>query len=109
MDRALWPTFLIGGAPRSGTTFLSEALDRHPDVRMARPVIPEPKVFFGPLLDEAGYRARYAELFAGCNGERALGEKTSNYFESAEACDRIARFLPHVRVLVILREPVARA
>jgi hypothetical protein len=109
MDRELLPNFIIGGAPRSGTTFLSEALDRHPEVRMARPVIPEPKVFFGPQPDEAGYRARYAELFAGANGEKALGEKTSNYFESPQACERIGRFLPQVRMLFILREPVSRA
>ena len=42
------PTFIIGGAPRSGTNFLCHALDRHPAVYMAKPYMPEPKVFMGP-------------------------------------------------------------
>jgi hypothetical protein len=39
------PDFIIGGAPRSGTTWLYELLDRHPDVHMAKPLAPEPKFF----------------------------------------------------------------
>src|ERR1700736_5930794 len=103
------PTFIIGGAPRSGTTFLAQALDLHPDVAIARPVIPEPKVFFGPPRDQGWYYRRYQELFGAAAGKRARGEKTSNYLESEIACARIATFLPHVRMLFILREPVARA
>ena len=36
---------LVVGAQRCGTTYLSRALDAHPDVTMARPSPPEPKVF----------------------------------------------------------------
>ena len=54
------PDIVIGGAPRSGTTFLCELLAKHPDVFIARPVIPEPKVLILPHPDDvAGYRARY--------------------------------------------------
>jgi Sulfotransferase family len=103
------PTFIIGGAPRSGTTYLCHALDRHPDVYIAKPYVPEPKVFIGPPKPAESYRARYAELFAGSGDRRALGEKTSTYFESEVCCERIATHLPEVRVLFIVREPVARA
>jgi hypothetical protein len=109
VDQSLLPTFIIGGAPRSGTTFLCHALERHPDVYLARPYIPEPKVFMGPIRSEGEYRARYRELFAGAAGRRALGEKTSYYLESAEASRLIRATLPDVRLLFILREPVARA
>ena len=39
------PDFIIAGAPRCGTTWLSHLLDRHPDVQMAKPEVPEPKFF----------------------------------------------------------------
>src|SRR5262245_65457671 len=42
-DHAI-PDFVVGGAPRSGTTFLCELLAKHPKVYVARPFIPEPKV-----------------------------------------------------------------
>jgi Sulfotransferase family len=37
---ALIPDIIIGGGPRSGTTFLCNLLSKHPDP----PFIPEPKV-----------------------------------------------------------------
>jgi len=103
------PTFIIGGAPRAGTNFLCHALDRHPDVYMAKPYMPEPKVFMGPARPWAEYARRYAALFAGAGGRRALGEKTSYYLENEAACTLIARHLPEVRMLFSVREPVARA
>ena len=103
------PTFIIGGAPRSGTNFLCHALDRHPAVYMAKPYMPEPKVFMGAEQPWAVYAGRYAELFAAAGGRPSLGEKTSYYLENEAACRLIARHLPEVRMLFVVREPVARA
>ncbi|HET7343860.1 MAG TPA: sulfotransferase [Methylomirabilota bacterium] len=103
------PTFIIGGAPRAGTNFLCHALDRHPDVYMAKPYMPEPKVFMGPEQPWPEYARRYAALFAAAGDRAALGEKTSYYLEHEAACALIARHLPDVRMLFIVREPVARA
>jgi hypothetical protein len=107
-DAALLPHFIIGGAPRSGTTFLCHALDRHPGIYLAKPYVPEPKVFVGPAGATVDYRARYHALFAAA-GDRRRGEKTTLYFESAEACRRLRAALPHARILFLVREPVARA
>jgi hypothetical protein len=109
IESRLLPAFIIGGAPRSGTTFLCHALDRHPDVYMAKPFIPEPKVFIAPLEDGLDYQGRYAKLFAGASDRHARGEKTSNYLESAEACHRIHVHVPGVRLIFVVREPVGRA
>jgi hypothetical protein len=109
MAEARWPTFIIGGAPRSGTNFLCHALDRHPEVYLAKPYMPEPKVFMGPAQPAAVYAARYAALFEPAGPGTALGEKTTYYLENEDCCALIARHLPNVRMVFVLREPVARA
>jgi LPS sulfotransferase NodH len=104
------PTFIIGGAPRSGTTLLCHLLDRHPDVYLAKPFIPEPKVLVTPNGGGRDvYLRRYADAFAAAGGQPALGEKTSYYLENEEVPQRIAEVLGRVRMLFIVREPVARA
>lgn len=104
-----WPTFVIGGAPRAGTNFLCHALDRHPDVYLAKPYMPEPKVLLLPPHEAAVYSGRYARLFEPAGERTALGEKTSYYLENAEACEEIRRHVPGVRLVFVVREPVARA
>jgi hypothetical protein len=106
---ALLPTFIIGGAPRSGTTFLAEALSRHPEVYMARPLIPEPKVFLGYRQPPDAYRERYRKLFEPANGHRLRGEKTANYFENPDLAPLIRSVVPEAQWVFIVREPVARA
>ena len=58
------PDIVIGGAPRSGTTFLCELLAKHPDVFIARPVIPEPKVLILPHPDDVAVTERGMRLFS---------------------------------------------
>lgn len=106
---APWPDFIIGGAPRAGTNFLCHALAPHPGIYVARPYIPEPKVFFGPARTPDEYRDLYARLFAPAAGRPLLGEKTANYLESEVACARMRATLPDVRLVFLVREPVARA
>jgi hypothetical protein len=103
-------SFILGGAPRSGTTCLAAALDAHPRLWMLKPFVPEPKIFILPgEKTPEGYGAEIAARAVGAPEGRILGEKTSYYFESDEAARRIARTLPKIRMLFILREPVARA
>jgi hypothetical protein len=103
------PDFIIGGAPRAGTNFLCAALDRHPRVFIPKPFMPEPKVFLMPLAAGETYAGRYATLFARAPEGRVLGEKTANYLEDPEACERLHAHLPEVRLIFLLREPVSRA
>src|SRR5438874_9396950 len=103
------PDFIIGGAPRSGTTWLYHLLDRHPDVYMAAPVTPEPKFFLVDRLYEKGLAYYASQWFAGAGNSRLAGEKSTDYLESGAAAKRIARDLPRVKLVFILREPVDRA
>jgi len=104
------PDLVIGGAPRSGTTFLAEILDKHPQIFVARPIAPEPKVCLRDHPEGmAGYLAEYARYFTGAPANALRVEKTTNYFENEAAVGRLAAVLPQARFLFILREPVARA
>jgi sulfotransferase family protein len=103
------PDFLIGGAPRAGTTWLYSLLDRHPSVYMAKPVKPEPKFFLIDRVYALGLEHYSRTWFAGADGRLLAGEKSTDYLESATAADRIARDLPDVKLVFILREPVSRA
>ena len=108
--RAAVPDVIIGGAPRSGTTFLCHLLLKHPDVFVAQPIAPEPKVCLTPHPQgNPGLLERYAQFFADTPFGKLRVEKTTNYFENEAARERLAGLLRDVRLVFILREPVARA
>ncbi len=103
------PDFIIGGAPRSGTTWLYQVLDRHPDIEMARPVRPEPKFFLFDHIYERGLAYYSENWFSHIPDQRRAGEKSTNYLESDIAARRIHKDLPDARLIFILREPADRA
>ncbi len=104
------PDIVIGGAPRSGTTFLCELLAKHPGIYVAQPFIPEPKVCMTAHPDgDVGILRRYAEIFRNAPQSSVRIEKTSYYLENAEARERLVRLLPQTKFIFILREPVQRA
>lgn len=103
------PDFIIGGAPRSGTTWIYSVLDLHPSVYLAKPTRPEPKFF---LLDDSfakGLEYYSKQWFSSCAHGKIAGEKSTNYLESALVSKRIAESLPGVKLLFVLREPASRA
>lgn len=103
------PEFIIGGAPRSGTTWLYRVLERHPSVYMAKPVQPEPKFFLVDERFELGIDHYLRTWFAEVPEQASAGEKSTNYLESATAAERIYRYLPWVKLIFVLREPADRA
>lgn len=99
--------FLVVGAQRCGTTWLHDLLDAHPEIAMARPVRPEPKVFLREeSIDAEAYRA---EFFGHAGDAEVLGEKSTSYLERPEVPDRVTSALGHPQIVVQLRDPVARA
>lgn len=103
------PDFIIGGAPRSGTTWLSTLLDLHPGLFMAKPARPEPKFFFVDDIYERGLAFYSRQWFAEVPADIAAGEKSTAYLESATAAERIVADLPEVKMIFVLREPAERA
>ena len=98
---------LVVGAQRCGTTYLHDVLAEHPQVAMARPARPEPKVFLRP--EPVDREAYVAEFFGHAGDAEVLGEKSTSYLEVPEVPDRVAATLGSPQILVQLRDPVARA
>lgn len=113
----LLPSFLIAGGQRCGTTSLHRALIAHPLV--AGPVFHKGINFFDlnyhrgmpwyrghfPLRVAAGRRASAAGLSAAPQ----TMESSGYYLYHPLAMARIARDLPEVKIIVMLRDPVERA
>jgi hypothetical protein len=101
---------LVIGAQRCGTTYLASLLDAHPQVAMARPSRPEPKVFLSDDVLELGADGYRRTWFAHASTERLLGEKSTSYIEVPEAAERARTVLgPGTSIVALLRDPVARA
>jgi hypothetical protein len=100
---------LVAGAQRCGTTYLTRALDAHPDATMARPSPPEPKVFCDAALSARGLEWYHRTWFAHARDEQVLGDKSTSYLEDPGAPARAAEVLGAPSVVVLLRDPVRRA
>lgn len=99
--------FLVVGAQRCGTTYLHDLLAAHPQIAMARPARPEPKVFLREEpVDVEAYRT---EFFGHASEDQLLGEKSTSYLELDDVPDRVAKTLGSPRIVVQLRDPIARA
>lgn len=100
---------LVIGAQRCGTTWLAGLLDAHPQITLARPSRPEPKVFVSAELAARGREWYVETYFAHATDERLLCDKSTSYLEYAEAADRAREVLGDPLALAQLRDPVQRA
>ena len=100
------PDFIIIGAQKAGSTFLQESLAAHPAVFMPRGETP---FFEDPEYDPADLSPLARAFPADPAPSRTLGIKRPNYLGLPEVPQRIARDLPGVRLLAVLRNPVYRA
>ena len=108
LDPARLPTFITIGAMKSGTSSLRRYLGAHPDVFTSRRKEPN---FFNRHEPRGRPLEDYQELFAGGEEAAARGESSVNYTKRhmwPRAAERIARTLPDVRLVVVLRDPIDR-
>jgi hypothetical protein len=109
------PGFLIVGAQRSGTTSLYRALSQHPAVLKA--VLHKGVHYFDTSYSRGmgWYRAHFplkahARRVERATGSRAVTFESSPYYMFHPlAAERIARDLPGVKLLVLVRDPIERA
>ncbi len=111
-DLRMTPAFVIVGAQRSGTTTLFRLLESHPS--LIRPTLSKGTGYFddhyakGPRWYRAHFPLRaLARLLA--RGPAATFECSGYYLFHPLAAARIARDLPDAKIVVMVRDPVARA
>ena len=101
---------LVIGAQRCGTTYLHTLLDAHPQITMARPANPEPKVFCSDEATRKGAKWYRDTYFAHARDELPAGREEHELPRGpGRSCARAAEMLGDVHVLAILRDPVKRA
>lgn len=106
VDRII-PNFFIVGAPKCGTTALSEYLRSHPNVFISRPKEPCYFCYDFPNHRFVNDFTRYIRLFAQAKPfQTAVGEASVWYLFSEVAVPEVMRFNPHARILVMIRNPI---
>lgn len=99
------PTFLFIGPDKTGSSWIFEYLDAHPQC-----FVPEAKDLY--FFDREYHRgmAWYEKFFAPATAQqRAVGELSHDYILSDEVADRIRTDLPDVRLMAAIRNPVDRS
>lgn len=118
------PDFLVIGAPKAGSTALHAALELHPELYLSTPK--EPKFFLtgerppslsgqrGPgdahsAREWIWRRSDYEALFDAAPPGTLRGESTPFYLWDRAAHRRIHAYVPDVKLIAVIRDPVERA
>ncbi len=110
----LLPDFLIIGTQRGGTTSLYHYLEAHPSIE---PATTKEIHFFDRRVNKglAWYRGHFPTSIEKYYAERlrghtfVTGEASPSYLFHPHAPKRIAKALPHTKLIVLLRNPIDRA
>ena len=120
------PKFIIGGGMKCGTTSLHLILNQHPEI-----FIPQEESHFFTIDDIEQnpdfflrkpnewrcwnfednfkeYLLWYLDFFKPSHPNQIIGEDCVSYLSSSKAPARIASILPNVKLIFMLRDPVAR-
>lgn len=99
------PNFFIVGAPKCGTTALSEYLRYHPQVFMSTPK--EPHYFATDIARRKVIKFDdYLSLFEAANESHVvIGEASVWYLYSSVAIENIRSFEPNSKLIVMVRNP----
>lgn len=103
------PNFIIIGAAKSGTTSLFYQLKNHPDIFMPHRKELDFFVDHQKVGNWDKGQEYYEQLFAGWQGEKAVGEASPRYTKSPilkGVPERMARIIPQVKLIYILRNPI---
>ncbi|MCP2728068.1 sulfotransferase family protein [Limnofasciculus baicalensis] len=114
------PNFLIIGIQKAGTTSIYTYLKRHPQIYMS-PVKETDFMSIDWDKEDSGMDKsynnskinsfeKYCHLFADVTDEIAIGEASPNYlFHYKSSAEMIERYVPHAKLIAVLRHPVERA
>lgn len=102
------PSFFVVGAPKCGTSSLTDYLQQHPQI-----FLPDFKdaPFFGSDLEHRlgpceGTVADYLQRFTAAPTDAVVGESCVWYLFSRRAAEEIRQFQPDARIIAIFRDPI---
>jgi hypothetical protein len=102
--QTIWPNFFAVGPPKAGTTSLYAHLKGHPEVFL--PDVKEPNFFSTrPCISLRDYQ----QLYQGAAGFPAIGDMTPYYLWDENTPRNIHAVSPGAKIIIVLRDPVARA
>ena len=122
-----WPDLYIVGAAKCGTSSLAAYLAQHPQIGMSKRKEPNYFAFIGANLrkmcgpdcgdvlykklyfDSVTTPVEYLELFRDVSDRPVLAEASVRYLYSSTAASRIHEVAPQARIVILLRDPIARA
>src|ERR1051325_3115799 len=100
--------FILAGAQKSGTTALHYFLSRHPDITMGDQqeihFFDDEQIFSGPVDYELLHRH-----YASTEKSQLAGDCTPIYLYWKPAMERIWKYKPTIKLLILLRNPIDRA
>lgn len=99
------PNYYLVGAPRCGTTALSEYLRTHPNIFMTQPKEPNyfAEDFYRPIITLNDYYALFNRV---SRNHLAIGEGSVVYLFSKTAIPNLKEFTPDARLIVMVRNPI---
>jgi len=100
-----FPEFIIAGFGRAGTSALLLNLGQHPDIQIAVGVGTELNFWDKSLESVKEGLDVYKKRFYG----KVSGEKTPSYCNKPDTMERIYDYIPNVKIILCLRNPVDRA
>ena len=106
--------FLVIGAPRAGSTWLTDMLSQHPSIYISK--IKEFHYFnaWHPSIPGLANSNRtkssewYLSFFRSADEKQLKGEGTTTYLWDPDAAQNIFEFDPEIKLIAILRNPVHR-
>jgi hypothetical protein len=101
------PTYLCIGVQKGGTSSLKNYLNQHPEIYMLN----NESHYFDNVEPDEKNIILYEKRFLSNNNKKKpiIGEGTPSYCYLPYAIDRIYSYKPHIKLIIILREPISRA
>lgn len=99
------PDVVVIGAQKAGSTFVADVVGRHPDVSICPDEVP---IFEDPFYAHSD-PAEFERALAAGSGGAVRGIRRPDYLARPEVPERLARHAPDAKLIVTLRDPVARA
>ena len=98
------PDFFVIGAQRCGTTWLHSMLRQHPEIYLST----QKEIHFFDWKFDKGWDW-YAKFYKDVKSEKVVGEITPSYYYEDGVMEKLERYFPSAKIVVVLRHPVDRA